>query len=571
MINREIVKLLYEVADIFELKEVEWKPRAYRKAARKIEEMKEDISEVYAKEGKGGLEDLPGVGTKIADHIIEYIETGKVEKFEKLKKDAPAGISELINIRGLGPRKSKQLVEGLNIQSISDLKKGLAEHEVCELKGFGKRTEDNLEKAILQYEKSYERMLLGKAMNLAEEIISYLKESTDLKMIDYAGSLRRMKETIGDIDVLVVSGDSKMVMDKFVKFKDVRRVESRGKTRCTVILEEGVHIDLRVVPENSYGSALQYFTGSKDHNVALRNIALSKGYKLSEYGLFEKKSEKKVEGKKEERIYKRLGLSFIPPELRENRGELEAAKKDELPELVELKDIKGDLHIHTTYSDGPDDLETIVQRAKDLNYKYIAITDHSRSQKISGGLEIEEIKEQWDEITSICHKCGIKVLKGAEVNILPDGSLDYPEEVLKELDLVIGAIHSNFESPKKEMTERIVTALENKYMHVLGHPTGRQIGIREAYNVDLDTIFKKAATNNKMLEINCQPTRLDLNDTLIMQAKEYDVKFCINTDSHSSDQMEYMKYGVGQARRGWLKKKDVANTYSLKKFQKLAL
>lgn len=569
MTNREIARLLYEVADIFELKKVEWKPRAYRKAARKIEEMKEDISEVYTKEGKDGLEKIPGIGTKIADHIIEYIETGKVKKFENIKKKAPEGLNELMNIRGLGPSKAKRLAEDLNICTITDLKKALRDHEVRELDGFGEKTEENLEKAILQYEKSHERMLLGKAMGLAEEIISYLKEGNDLKKIQYAGSLRRMKETIGDIDVLVISDDPLEIMDRFVRFKDVKQVESRGRTRCTVILQDGIHIDLRVVPENSYGSALQYFTGSKDHNVALRKIALSKGYKLSEYGLFEKGSEKKVEGKNEERIYRKIGLGFIQPELRENRGELEAAKKGELPELIDLKDIKGDLHIHTNYSDGTDGLEAIVKKAGELNYEYIGITDNSRSGRISGGLEVEELKEHWDEIDSICHKCEIKILKGAEVDILSDGSLDYPEEILKELDLVVGGIHSNFDSSKKEMTERMITALENKYLHVLGHPTGRQIGIREPYNVDLDIIFKKAVTNKKLLEINCQPVRLDLNDSLIMQAKEQGVMFCINTDSHSADQMEYMRYGVGQARRGWLTKKDVVNTYSLKKLKNL--
>jgi DNA polymerase (family 10) len=568
MINRDIAKLLYEIADIFEYKEVEWKPRAYRKAARKIGDMREDISGLYSKKGREGLENIPGVGSRIADHIVEYIETGSVEEFRKIRKQTPRGASKIIKIRGLGPKKAKKLMDELDIQSIPELKEAIKNQEIRKLEGFGKKTEENLDKAISQYEKSHERMLLPKAMDLAEEIISYMEENTTLKKIDYAGSLRRMKETIGDIDILVVASDPEEVMDAFVNFESVEEVESRGKTRSTIILQNGGHVDLRVVPESSYGAALQYFTGSKDHNIELRNLALSKGYKLSEYGLFKKDSKKKIEGKKEDRIYARLGLSFIPPEMRENRGELECAKNT-LPSMVKLEDIRGDLHVHSSYSDGTDSLNSMITQADKLGYEYIGITDHSRSRKIAGGLGTDKVKDQWKEIDSLREDFDIDILKGIEVDILSDGSLDCPDDILEEMDIVVGSIHSGYKSSKKKMTERITTALQNEFLHVLGHPTSRKIGIREAYDVDLDQIFETAAENGKLMEINSQPERLDLNDNLILQAKEYDLKFCISSDSHSSAQLDFMKYGIGQACRGWLTKDDIANTYSLKKLKRL--
>ncbi len=569
MINREIADLFYEIADILEYNEVEWKPRAYRRAARKIEDMNEDIRKIYEDEGKKGLENISGIGSSIADHITEYLETGKVEKFEKLKKESPVETGKLVELRGLGPKRVKKLVEELNIKTISDLREAIEEHEIRELEGFGEKTEENILESIKMVEKSHDRMLLGKAMDLAEEVLSYLKKKSDPEKINYAGSLRRMKETIGDIDVLVVAGDQKKIMETFVNMENIERVESRGKTRSTVILKGGVHVDLRVVPDDSYGAAMQYFTGSKDHNIELRNLALSKGYTLSEYGLFDKDSGKKIEGKSEEGIYKKLGLQYIPPELRESRKEIDAASKNELPELVEMSDIKGDLHIHTNLTDGIDSLEDMVKTSEDVGYKYIAITDHSQSQRTASGMKINEIKDQWKEIDSIKDQYDIKIFKGSEVDILKDGSLDYPDDVLQELDVVIGSVHSGFKSGKKEMTERINTALENEYLDIIGHPSGRMIGKRTAYEVDFDSIFETAASNGKVLEINAHPDRLDLNDGLILQAKDFEVKFCINTDSHSRSHLDFMRFGVGQARRGWLQKDDVINTYSYKKLKKM--
>jgi len=569
MINREIADILNEAADILEFNGVEWKPRAYRRAARKIEDLSEDIRNIYRKNGKKGLEEIPGVGSSIANHIIEYLEIGRVEKFERLKEESPGGTGELVEIRGLGPKKVKKLVEELNIKTVSDLREAVEEHEIRELEGFGEKTEENILKSIILFEKSHERMLLGKAMGLAEDVLSYMQENSELEKIDYAGSLRRMKETIGDIDMLVISSNPENFMKTFVNMEEADRVESRGLTRSTVILKGGIHVDLRVVPAESYGAAMQYFTGSKDHNIAMRDLAISKGYKLSEYGLFRKDSAKIVAGTDEKSIYSRLGLQYIPPELRENRGEIAAAKKNELPELVELSDIRGDLHIHTTFSEGSDSLEEMVRAAENMNYEYIAITAHSRSQRIASGMEIDELRQQWEEIDRVTGEYDIRILKGAEVDILKGGSLDYPDDILAELDIVVGSVHSGFKSPKEEMTDRIVSALEHRYMDILGHPSGRLIGKREPYEADFDTIFETAVNNGKILEINAHPERLDLNDRLILKAKEYGVKFSINTDSHSTSNLSFMKFGVGQARRGWLTKDDVINTYSYDRLRQL--
>lgn len=569
MKNREIAELLYEAADILEYQQVEWKPRAYRKAAQNIENLAEDVETIYKRKGKEGLTEIPGVGESIADHIAEYLETGKVEKFEKLKGKASSGTVELMEIRGLGAKKMKKLSDALGIKTLSDLENAIESHKIRRLEGFGEKTEENLAKAIEQYEKSHDRMSLGKALPLAEEIIAALKarcESTckiDPSKIIYTGSLRRLKETIGDIDILAEagSGEALKVMNAFVSLPEVEQVVLKGSTKSSVILKEGTSIDLRVVPPESYGAALQYFTGSKEHNVELRNIAIREGYKLSEYGLYLRDSGEQVAGKSEEEVYNKLGLAYMPPELRENRGEIKAAEENVLPKLVEAGDIKGDFHIHTSYSEGQGSLEAMVATAEDLGYEYIAITDHSRSQRIANGMEIETLKAQWKEIDEISKNFKIKILKGSEVEILRDGSLDYPEEILKELDVVVGAVHSGFSTPERKITERIVIALENKCLDILAHPSGRLIGKREGYDVNFEKIFEEAAANRKVLEINSQPSRLDLDDELILRAKAFDLKFSISTDSHSTTDLSSMRYGLGQARRGWLEKEDIVNTY----------
>ena len=578
MRNREIAELFYEAADILEYQQVEWKPRAYRKAAQMIENLGEDIEKIYAKEGKAGLTEIPGIGESIADHIAEYLGTGKVEKFENLKGKAPSGTVELMEIRGLGAKKMKKLADALGIRTLSDLKNAIATHRLRRLEGFGEKSEENLAKAIEQYEKSHARIALGKALPLADEVISALKgqcastgSKIDLSKIIYTGSLRRLKETIGDIDILAEAdrGEALKVMNCFVSLPDVEQVILKGSTKSSVILREGIAIDLRVVPPESYGTSLQYFTGSKEHNIELRNVAIKNGYKLSEYGLYLKESGKQIAGSSEKEIYEKLGLAYIPPELRENRGEIKAAAKNSLPKLIEAGDLRGDLHMHTEYSEGRDSLKTMIEKAEALGYEYIAVTDHSRSQKVANGLEIEKLKEQWEEIGELSKQFKIKILKGSEVDILRDGSLDYPDEILKELDVVVGAVHSGFALPERKMTERIITALENRYLDIFAHPSGRLFGKREAYAVNFEKVFETAAANGKVIEINSQPSRLDLNDELILRAKNFGLKFCISTDSHSTEGLALMRYGLGQARRGWLEKEDVVNTYPYPKLKEV--
>ena len=578
MRNREIAELLYDVADIMEFQQIEWKPRAYRRAAQNIENFGEDIEKVYEKKGKNGLTEIPGVGESIADHIAEYLETGKVEKFEELKGKAPSGTAELMEIRGLGAKKMKKLADALEIKTMSDLKDAVNNHRIRRLEGFGEKSEENIAKAIENYEKSHSRIALGKALPLAEEIISSLKAELsirapdiDLSKIIYTGSLRRLKETIGDIDILAEANEEQAwkMMNAFVSLPEVGQVISKGRTRSSIILKEGFGIDLRIVPPESYGAALQYFTGSKEHNIELRNIALREGYKLSEYGLYSKNSGEQVAGRSEEEIYRKLGLEYIVPELRENRGELKSAVRNELPRLVNAGDLRGDLHMHTNYSEGVENLETMIERAEAMGYEYIAVTDHSRSQRIANGMDIETMKAQWKEIEELSKHFRIEILRGSEVEILKDGSLDYPDEILKELDIVVGAVHSGFATSEREMTGRIVTALENKNLDILAHPSGRLLGKREAYSVNFGKVFEAAAVNGKVMEINCQPSRLDLNDELIFRAKDYGLKFCISTDSHTASDLASMRYGLGQARRGWLEKEDIVNTYPCSRLKEI--
>ena len=569
MSNQEFAELLYKAADVYELNNIEWKPRAYRKAARSIESLGKDIKEIYEKDGEKGLEEIPGVGQAIAKHIIEYLKTEKVKKWEALFKKAPKEYVELLSLEGLGPRKVRILTEKLGIKTINELKDAIERKKLERLEGFGVKTEENLLKSIQLHKKGEGRILLNKALPLAEEIINYLKKNSPVQKIDYAGSLRRMKETIGDIDILSSSNNPEKIIEKFTTMPNVDRVVSKGTTRSSIKLKEGIHVDLRVVPSESYSAALQYFTGNKLHNIEVRKVAIKKGYKLSEYGLFNNKTNKMIKCDTEEEIYRKLGFSYIPPELRRLNGELEAARKGKIPKILELKDIKGDLQMHSTYSDGINSVEEMANEACKMGYEYIAITDHSKSARIAHGMEIDRLNKQWKEIENISKKYKIKIIKSAEVDILPDGSLDYPESVLKKLEMVIGAIHSGFKMDINKMTERITKALENKYLDILAHPTGRLIGKREAYSVNLQKVFETAEKNNKVIEINANPERLDLNDSNIMEANKHNIKFSVNTDAHSIDQLHYMKYGVAQARRGWLTKNNVVNTYSLAKLRNI--
>ncbi|MGM0599122.1 MAG: DNA polymerase/3'-5' exonuclease PolX [Candidatus Rifleibacteriota bacterium] len=567
MKNREIASKLREIADIMEMQEIKWKPRAYRNAANKIETMDKNISKIYEREGKKGLEDIPTIGKNLAEHISDFIDKGSVKEWEELGKETSKELINLNKIKGLGPSKVKKLSKELEIENLDDLKKAIKEKKLREVEGFGRKTEENLIQSIKQFEKSHERIGLGKAWKIAHEIIDYLKQNNDIEKIDYVGSLRRMKETIGDVDILVFAKKPGEVMNSFIKMKNVSRILVKGKTKSSVVLDEGIDADLRVVAKDSYGAALQYFTGSKSHNIELRKLALKKGCKLSEYGLFNKKTDEKIAGANEEDIYESLGLQWIPPELRENKGEIEQAKEDKLPELIELKAVKGDLHMHTKYSDGFDSIKNMAKKARERKYEYIAITDHSKTERIAKGLKERQIKQQWQEIERIQNSESIKILKGAEVDILPDGNLDYNEEILRELDIVLVSVHSRFNSSKKEMTERILKALDNEHVNILAHPTGRMINKRQGYNADFDKIFKKCKQKNIAVEINCHPARLDLNDKFIRAAKKHNIKFSFGTDAHSTGSLDNLRFGVGTARRAGLEKKDLINTLSYKKLK----
>lgn len=567
--NQEIANIFYQIADMLEILNVQWKPQAYRKAARSIETLSEDIEKIYREGGEKALMEIPGVGEGIAKKIIEYLEKGKITEYEKLKKKIPTGVEEMMNVEGLGPKKAYRLYKELKIGSLEKLEKAAKEGRIRRLEGFGEKSEQDILRGLEFFKKSQERMLLGKALPIAQEITKKIKALKEVERVDIAGSLRRRKETIGDIDILVISKRPKPVMDFFTKMDNVAHVVAKGDTKSTVMLKEGIECDIRVLEAKSYGAALNYFTGSKDHNVRLRQIAIKKGMKLSEYGLFNVKTEKYITGRTEEEVYKKLGLVYIEPEMRENTGEIELAQKKNLPELIKYNSIKGDLHTHTKWTDGLHSTEESAQLGLKMKYEYIGITDHSKSTYVAHGLDEKGILKRLEEIEKVQKKISkIKLFKGAEIDINANGSLDYRNQILKQMDIRLVAIHSRFKSPKEEMTKRILKALENPYVNILCHPTGRLINQREPYEADLEKIFQTAKDNNVALEINSHPQRLDLHDIHIKQALEFGCKFAINTDAHSLDHFRFIEFGVAQARRGWLTEKDVINAWPLKKLEK---
>ena len=567
MKNADIAAIFYSIADILEIQRVQWKPIAYRKAARTIESLSEDIEEIYKKGGLKALERIPGVGERLARKIEEFIMTGKVKEYERLKEEMPAGLGDLVSIPGLGPKKAYRLFKELRIRGTKDLEKAIREHRIEKLGGFGAKSEENISKALKLVQTGQERTLLGVALPIAELIVGRLGKIKGVERIEAAGSLRRRAETVGDIDILVTAEDSGPIMDAFVEMPEVIQVLAKGPTKSAVILRHGQHTiqsDVRVIEDRSFGAALQYFTGNKEHNIALRRIAIKKWYKLSEYGVFDRKG-KMIAGDTEEAVYKALSVPWIPPELRENRGEIEASMKGGLPELVELSDIRGDLQMHTTWSDGANSISEMVKAAEALGYEYIAITDHSKSERVANGMDEERLIRYIKAVRAAAKQSRkVKVLAGAEVDITANGELDYPDECLRQLDFVSVAIHSRFKSTKEEMTGRILAGLSNKYVKVFCHPTGRLIHQREPYAVDMDKVIEEAAQRGIALEIDAFPDRLDLNDVDVKKAIEGGAKIAIGTDAHHADQLMYMQYGVFMARRGWAERKDIINTYSFK-------
>jgi len=560
MDNAEVAAFFYEVADLLELQGVAFKPVAYRKAAGNIEQLEEPIEKI-AEEGK--LQDIPGVGESVAKKIEEILKTGKLAYLERLRSEVPESLKELVSIPEVGPKTAMVLYRDLGIKNIEDLKKALMEHKLHTIKGFGEKTEERILQGIRTVEARGGRMLLGEAYPVGTAFVDYLK-SKSLDLVSLGGSLRRGKKTIGDIDILVGSDDADNATEIFVAHPEVDEIVMKGPTKSSVRLKNGLQVDLRVLPKKSWGAGLQYFTGSKEHNVALRSIGIKKGYKLNEYGVFDRKTDKLIAGETEEDVYEVFGMPVMAPEIRENAGELDAAKEGRLPNLVEERAIRGDMHVHTNWSDGSSTLKEVVTAAISRKYEFICISDHSQSLKIANGLSQERIRKQIDVVRKTEEDLGgsLHLLAGSEVDIMKDGTLDFPTSVLKSLDIVIGSVHSNFKMDKSDMTKRIIAAMESGYMDILGHPTGRIIGQRDPYQVDLEKVFEAAKRLGVCMELNCYPERLDLRDVHCRAAKDAGVTVAIGTDSHNVKHMNNLKYGVITARRGWLEDSDVLNTRS---------
>ena len=567
MKNQEIANIFYEIADFLEMEGVQFKPYAYQKAAITLETLEREVGDIYKEGGREALLKIPGIGQSLAEKIEEYLKTGKIKYYEELKKKTPVNMEELVQVEGLGPKKVKVLYQKLGIRNLKDLEKAAKAHKIASLFGFGEKTEKNILEGIAFLKRSKGRFLLGEILPTVKEVYQKLKTLKEVEKIDPAGSVRRMKETIGDVDFLVISKNPEKVMDFFTSLPGIVKIWGKGSTKSSIRMREGFDMDIRVVPARSYGSALQYFTGSKEHNIAIRKVAIDKGLKLSEYGLF--RGPRMIAGKTEEELYKALGMEWIPPELRENQGEIEAALEGRLPKIIDYKDIKGDLHCHSKWDGGADTIDQIVEVAKKMGYQYIGIADHTKFLRIEHGLDEKRLALQRKEIDSLNKKLkDFKILQGAETNILPDGSIDIKDEVLKKLDYVIAGVHSQFKMEKEKMTERIIKAMKNPHLDIISHPTGRILKRRDEYQIDFDKILRAAKEFGTILEINSFPERLDLNDQNIRRAKEVGVKMVINTDSHHKDQLRFIEFGIAQARRGWAEKEDIINTQPLEKLLK---
>jgi len=563
MKNQEIAKIFYEMADYLRMEDVAFKPYAYSKVALVLESMEEDVEDIYNKGGLKALEDISGVGKGIAKAIEEYLKTGKIKNHQEMKKKTPIDFDKISKVEGMGPKKAKALYQKLKIKNLKDLERAAKAHKIAPLFGFGEKTEKNILEAIKFLKRSKGRFLLGDIAPVVREVIEKLEKLKQVDKISAAGSVRRMKETIGDVDILVTSKSPKKVMDFFVSQPGVIKVWGKGATKSSIRMKDGFDMDLRVVPGKSYGSALQYFTGSKEHNIATRKIAISKRLKLNEYGVF--KGSKMVAGKTEKEVYKAIGLDWIPPEMREDQGEIELAQKGKLPNLINYNDIKGDLHCHSKWNGGSNSIKQMAESALEMGYNYIGISDHTKFLRIEHGLNEKQLSQQRKEIDKLNKKSKIRILQGAETNILNNGSIDIKDEALKKLDYAIAGIHSSMKMEKEEMTERIIKAMKNPYINIISHPFGRLIGKRDEYQIDFDKILRAAKETSTILEINSVPERLDLKDTYIKRTKEIGVKMVINTDSHQKDQMAIIEFGIAQARRGWAEKKDIINTQSLNK------
>lgn len=560
MKNKAIADLFDRMADVLEFQgENVFKVNAYRKAARVLSDMQEDVAQLLQ---ENRLKNIPGIGEALAKKIEEYLTTGHIAKIDETIRAVPSGLIELLRIPSLGPKTLALAHKSLGVQNLDDLKAVIANGSLAKLPGMGEKKVENIRKGIEWIEKNTGRIPLGEALPIAENIINELKnraKGIDLGRITPAGSLRRMAETIGDIDILAETHQGKALIEIFCHLPMVTQILAQGETKGSVIVEGGRQVDLRAIPRESFGAALQYFTGSKAHNVRIREIAKNLGLKVNEYGVF--REEEKLAGENEEDIYTLLGLAWIPPELREDRGEVESALAKRLPQLVDFPDLLGDVHVHTNWSDGSASIEEMAKAGEQLGYRYLAICDHSQSAGYAGGLSPERLLEQiqvirkWNQ-----NHASFKLLAGSEVDIRSDGTLDYPDEILSQLDFVIAAVHSGF---SQRVTERLISAAKHPLVTLLAHPTGRLIGKREGYDVDIDQVMKVCADTGTALEINAYFERLDLNDSLVRKAKELGIVFAIGTDAHHPDQLAMMRFGLGVARRAWLEKKHILNCMDL--------
>ncbi|HBI25695.1 MAG: PHP domain protein [Candidatus Wolfebacteria bacterium GW2011_GWC2_39_22] len=575
--NAEIAAILGEIAEYLEMDDVPFKPRAYQKVADVIGSLEEEVVEIYKKGGLKAIEKIPGVGVSIAEKIEEYIKTGRIQHYEELKKKIPVDLRTLSAVEGLGPKKIKKLYWELDIKTLADLEQAALSGALNKVDGFGPKSTENIIKGIEFVKTSGGRLVLGNVFPAIAHIKSELEGIKGVEKVTIVGSARRKKETVGDFDLLVVAKDAQPVMDFFVKMREVIRVHAHGATKSSVRIKSGIDVDIRVVPKESYGAALVYFTGSKAHNVLLRQLAIKKGLKLNEYGLFRMKGgkeEKMVAGDTEEGIYNTLGLEYIEPEMREDVGEMELAQNHKLPSLIQYDAIKGDLQIQTNWSDGANTIEEYVDAAMRLGLEYIVITDHTKRLTVANGLDETRLLEQMkaiDGVNAKLKKEGRKftVLKGSEVDILKDGTLDIADEVLKQLDVVGASVHSYFNLSREAQTKRIIAAMENPHVDIIFHPTGRVINRRPAYDIDIDAIIDAAKRTKTVLEINAFPDRLDLKDEYVRKCIKAGVKLSIDTDAHAVAHLPFLVWGIGQARRGWAETSDIINAWPVEKMKKM--
>ncbi|MEW6415678.1 MAG: DNA polymerase/3'-5' exonuclease PolX [Pseudomonadota bacterium] len=565
--NADIAARFNEIADYLEIQGANpFRIRAYRNAARTLDELPQEARTLLEK-GED-LTRLPGIGDDLAAKIREIVDTGRCSLLDRLRRELPPAVTELLQIPGLGPKRVRALYHELEVQTVEQLARAARDGRIRALPGFGEKTERNILQAVEAHASQTRRFKLAVAAQYADTLTAFLRAVPGVVQVTVAGSFRRMRETVGDLDILVTAAAGSPVIQRFTACDEVAEVLSAGGTRASVVLKGGLQVDLRVVERQSYGAALCYFTGSKAHNIAIRRIAQKLGLKVNEYGVF--RGEERVAGEDEVSVYRSLGLPFIPPELREDRGEIEAAHAGRLPRLVEISDLRGDLHAHTKATDGHDCLRDMALAAKALGLVYLAITDHSRHLAVAHGLDPLGLARQCEEIDRLNQELdGITLLKGIEVDILEDGSLDLPDEVLGRLDLVVGAVHSQFHLSRAKQTDRILRAMDHPHFTMLAHPSGRLIGRREPYDVDMPRIIRHARDRGCFLELNAHPERLDLLDSQCQVAKEEGVLVSVNSDAHSTIDFANLKYGVGQARRGWLEKDDVLNTRSLAALQRL--